>query len=398
MPGVVAVAAVDGVDDRLPVDREVDGLADADVVPRLRIALDRDLQLPERRGAALQDDEVAVVLERAAPSVETRGAVDRAGPQGGDPRLLVGKRLQRHRVHVRLALLPEALVGHVLDPVVRVEADHPVGPGADRVAADVDLVVEPGGDDRRVAAPGEEAEHARVAGLQAEPGDVLRDDVDAQERRHLADRRDAARQRRVQHLLDRVLDVPRVELLAVVELDALAEVEGDRLLVGRDLPRLCECGLQVQVLVPLDERVVRGLLAPVVRGQDRAERRDVDRVLLERPDEPPPVLDLRRCEGVLPRGLRGAGHGSGGRCTCSDDPCLLRARYGGSTPCRSRSLVVSMSDTATSLLSCGPVRGSDRPWEPHPRSRRRRRIRAPGCLRGGSRPRGRSRRRGPVRP
>ena len=233
-------------------------------------------------------------LSEAALSDGHGRAVDRAGAQGRDAGLLVGKRLQRDRVHVREALLPEVLVGHQLDAVVRVEADHPVRAGADGVAADVDLVVETGRNDRRVAAPREEAEDTRVTRLQVEPRDVLRDDVDAEEGRHLADRRDAARQRRVQHHLDRVLHVARVELLAVVELDALAQVERDRLLVGRDLPRRGQRRLEVQVPVPLDERVVRRLLAPVVRGQDRPERRNVDRVLLERPDEPAAVLGLRR--------------------------------------------------------------------------------------------------------
>ena len=56
----------------------------------------------------------------------------------------------------------------VLDPVVRVVAEHPVRAGADRVPGDVDLVVEPLGHDRRVALPGEEAEDAGVGLLQVQ--------------------------------------------------------------------------------------------------------------------------------------------------------------------------------------------------------------------------------------
>ena len=214
--------------------------------------------------------------------------------------------------------------------------------------------------------------------LEAEPGDVLRDGVHAEERRHLGDRGDAAGKRRVQHQLDRVLDVPGVDLLAVVELHALAEVEEDRLLVGRDLPGLRQRRLQVQVLVPLDERVVGGLLAPVVGGQDGAEGGDVHRVLLQGPGDMSPVADLGRGEGVLRRCLRGAGRGAGSHCACRDDPCLDERVATGEPPA-GRVLRGFLVGHSYALLSCGPVRGSDRPWELHPRCRRKRRTRAPEC-------------------
>ena len=383
----------------LPVDREVDRLPDANVVVRLGLAgLQRHLQLAERRRAALQDDEVAVVLERGSAVRGNGRTVDRAGAQGRDAGLLVGERLQRDRVHVREALLPEVLVGHQLDTVVRVEADHPVRAGTDRVTADVDLVVETGRNDRRVAAPREEAEDTRVARLQVEPSDVLGDDVDAEEGRHLADRRDAARQRRVQHHLDRVLHVTRVELLAVVELDALAQVEGDRLLVGRDLPRRGQRRLEVEVAVPLDERVVRGLLAPVVGGQDRPERRHVHRILLERPDQPAAVLRLRRGERLLlaDGGLGRARHGTGSNSTGRND-ARLDERVAASDPAAHCTIGSFFVGHSTSLLSWETVRGSDRPWEPHPGCRHKRRTRGPECLRACSPPRDRPRPRAPAR-
>ena len=258
-------------------------------------------------------NELAPSVVSVAPSIApARSAAIRACSSG--------KRLQRHRLHVRLTLLPEARVAHVLDFVVRVEPDHPVGAGADRVAADVDLVVEPGGDDRRVATPGEESEHPRVRSLEPKPRDVLRDDVHALERRHLTDGRDAAGKWRVQHQLGRVLDVAGIELFAVVEPDTLAEVEQDRPRID-DPPRLGQGGLDVEVLVPLHERVVCGLLAPVVRGQDRAERRDVDRVLLEGEGHPPAAPRCLR-DGRLPRCLRAAGDRAGGHRARGDDPRL----------------------------------------------------------------------------
>ena len=272
--------------------------------------------MPPRRTVKPESflNELAPSLESVAPSIAP-------AREGGDPRLLVGKRLQRHRLHVRQALLPEPRVAHVLDLVVRVEAEHPVGAGPDRASAGVDLVVEPGGHDRRVAAPRQEAEHPRVPRLEPQPGDVLRDDVDTVERRNLTEGRDAAGKRRGEHLLDRVLDVPGVELLAVVEPDALAKIEGDRPLVGRDPPRLGEGGLEVQVPVPLDEGVVRGLLAPVVRGEDRAERRDMHRILLQREGHPP-AAPWRLGDPPLRGCGRSAGDRAGGHRPSGDDPCL----------------------------------------------------------------------------
>ena len=60
--------------------------------------------------------------------------------------------------------------------------------------------------------------------------------------------------------------------------------------------------------------------------------------------------------------------------------------------------VVSLSATASSLLWWGQVTGSARLEVPRLRCRRRRRTRGPECWRAGSRPRGRSRLRGRVRP
>src|SRR3982751_5022852 len=66
---------------------------------------------------------------------------------------------------------------------------------------------------------------------------------------------------RVQLLLERVDAVVGGQLLAVVELDPLAQREVDRLRVD-DLPARRERRLEVEVLVPLEQRLVHRLPGP----------------------------------------------------------------------------------------------------------------------------------------
>ena len=264
-------------------------------------------------------------------------------------------------------------VPHVLDPVVRLVAEHPVRARADRVPSDVDLVVEALGDDRRVALPGEEADDAGIGLLQVQDEHVLRDDLDSVDRRHLGDGGDAARQRRVEHLLDRVLDVGRRDFLAVVELDAPLQRPANRRLAD-DLELLGECGPDVQLAVPLDERVVRELLGPVVCGQDPAERRHVRGVRLEAPDDPAAPLDRRRAR-ALRRGLRRPPASAlAATAPAPTAPALF------SSSRRSSSPPAGLSDVCSSDIVPAPppvpevVRGSDRPLVPLPECRHKRRT------------------------
>ena len=141
-------------------------------------------------------------------------------------------------------------------------------------------------------------------------------------RRHVRGDREAPGRRRVVHVLDGVDDVVRRQLLAVVELHALAQVEEHRLL-ALVLPRRRERRLDVQPLVELGQRVVGVLLAPVRRSGRHPVRRDGHRVGLEPEDEPPAAADLRRCERVLRSGGRPARQRA-----CSDRSDADRARLG----------------------------------------------------------------------
>src|SRR4029453_5709361 len=106
---------------------------------------------------------------------------------------------------------------------------------------------------------------------------------------------------RVEPALDRVLHVRGGDLFPVVEADAGPEREVDRPGVD-DLPARSERRALVELGVPLDEGLVHRLLAPMVRGEDRPERRDGDGVLLER--ERDLAALLRRGADTLRRGGR----------------------------------------------------------------------------------------------
>ena len=188
---VRGLAAVDVLDDLLPVDREVDRLANARVGPRLVLArLERHLQLAEGGVQVAQHLQAAVAPERPRRVDGQRRAVDRAGAQGRDARLLVGHHLHRHArpctagPSSRSCRSAPARRGRAgLKPTIL------YGPVPIAFAAHVDLVVEALGDDRAVALPGEEADDAGVRRRQVQPHDVLRDGGRAGDRRRARSRR-----------------------------------------------------------------------------------------------------------------------------------------------------------------------------------------------------------------
>ena len=312
---VGGLAAVHVLDDLLAVDREVHRLAHALVRPGLvPPRLERHLQLAEGCVQTAQHLEVPDTPERPRDVDRQRRPVDGAGAKSRDTRLLVGQHLHGDPVHVGLTALPEALVPHQLDPVERGEVDQPVRAGADRLTAHVDLVVEALWNDWPVPLPGEEADHARVRRAQRQPHHVLGDGSRVGDRRRdvRSDRRRAGR-RRILHVPDRVDDVRGRELLAVVEPHALAEIEGDGVLL--DLPGLRERGPDVQPPIELRERVVRVLLAPVGRTGRHTVRRHCDRIGLEPERERSAAARRRRRE----RPFRGGG-GAARECSRGDRP------------------------------------------------------------------------------
>ena len=134
---------------------------------------------------------------------------------------------------------------------------------------------------------------------------------------------DAARQRRVEHLLDRVVDVVRRDLLAVVELDALLQRPADRRLAD-DLELLGERRLDVQVAGPTRRASRRRTpwpsgspsgsrrTAPRARGPTRAPRRACRPVLIGVARVP------------LGRGFRRAGERARRNGACADRTRLLQ--------------------------------------------------------------------------
>ena len=174
-----------------------------------------------------------------------------AGQERRDARGVLRQQAQRHLLPRRLAA-PVRVVARELDAIALRVAHELVGPGADRRLAGVEIV---GGrlrrglrDDRDLRHVGG---HQRIGRRGLEP-DRQRIDDD-----HLLDllrvggeRRRAVRHRR--HALDRGDDVGRGEVAAVVELDALAQLELPRQRVDR-LPFGREPRLELRLLVALHE-------------------------------------------------------------------------------------------------------------------------------------------------
>src|SRR5581483_11506163 len=100
----------------------------------------------------------------------------------------------------------------------------------------------------------------------------------------VVDRRELARARRALGrpvAVDVPLDRVGVEVGAVVELDAFAQLERDLLAVAGDLPALGEAGDDLAVGVDLHERVVDLVVGVAVDERARAHRVEVDDVVLE---------------------------------------------------------------------------------------------------------------------
>src|SRR5581483_8717547 len=100
----------------------------------------------------------------------------------------------------------------------------------------------------------------------------------------VVDRRELSRARRALGrpvAVDVPLDRVGVEVGAVVELDAFAQLERDLLAVAGDLPALGEAGDDLAVGVDLHERVVDLVVGVAVDERARAHRVEVDDVVLE---------------------------------------------------------------------------------------------------------------------
>jgi hypothetical protein len=138
----------------------------------------------------------------------------------------------------------------------------------------------------------------------------------------LAKRCRRARKRRIEDLLERVDDVVRVELLPVVEEHALPQVEHDPLRVD-DVVARGQRGTDVQLRVPLEERVVHHLVRRVVHRERRSERIDPARILLECPGGGATCRDLLRGgSGRARRRARGTSERACRERAGTDLPCL----------------------------------------------------------------------------
>ena len=288
LPGWNRLAFHHLVDDRRPVDRLGDRLAHARILERIlgerlaglvgderrHVAVAVQVEIDEAVSDGAVDAEALVLLELR--HVRRRHVLDRldvAGQQRCDARSILRQEAQRHFFPGRRAA-PVRVVSRELDAVAFDIADELVGTGADGRLAAVEIL---GRGFRRRLRDHHHLRHVgrhqRIRRGRLEADRIRIDDDDfldllgerGERRRAVGHRRDA---------LDRRDDVGRGEVAAVMELDAVAQLELPGQRVDR-LPLGSEAGLELRLLVALDE------VAEDVRG-DVVVRRDVVVVRVER--------------------------------------------------------------------------------------------------------------------
>ena len=251
----------DHLDDGVAVERELERLAHARVLAE-RVLL-RHVALADVDGDALVADlddlghlEAAVVLD--AGDVGGGNALDEVELPGAQVREAHGRvddGLVDDAVEVDLALVPVVRVAIEHDAVLRDALDELERAGAHRVGGEL-LACRLGrlGRHHHPRAVGEHREQRRERRREVDAHGRGVDHVDARHHRELAA---AVRALHVLVALEVVLDRGGVELLAVVEGDAAAELELERLVIGRPLMGRGELGNDVQLLVEVEELVAQ---------------------------------------------------------------------------------------------------------------------------------------------
>ncbi len=286
---------VDGVRDRQP---------DVHVVERRLVDIEHQCQ----RDAAARhrlDPDPLVALEGRDVLVGEVGDVDLAGAQGGGADGLVADHPDRHLVEIRKLVAvrvatPVVLVPHEVHEGAGDHLLHPERPGSRRVPAVVGAERLDRGRRAHHAAPvGQHAEARAPRPGQIETHRVLVDDLDALDHRQRCARRGDGRG--VQDPLDVGFHRPGIEGGAVMEDDALPQVERDRVGIRRDLPGGCERGLRprIELRVRVDQ-LIEDLPPEVGVGarpaQDRVERRGLQGVA-----HPKMAAVARAADGGWPR-------------------------------------------------------------------------------------------------
>ena len=221
-------------DQRLAVDGEGERLADAQVVERLALVVDRQDRLALRAADDHLKALVALELIETGEAVETRDGVDVAGEQARDLRRGIVDEAESRGRDRDLAGVAIAVPFLQRDGRAPAPLGELVGTGADRIGAIRRRAL--GFDDHR----GVEAEvKQRVEARRLEGQD---DDVGVGS----VGRRDRLEEgflligRIGGGALEGEFDVLRRQRLAILEMDALAQLEGQRLGVGRHGPTLGE--------------------------------------------------------------------------------------------------------------------------------------------------------------
>ena len=235
-----------------------------------------------RRVQPLEHRQIAVIGHRLGHIRGKRGAVDRRRAQRRHACLLVWQHLEGNFIQIGQVLVPEIGIARVDNAIVRHKLDQFVRSGAYPLGQHVDLVVDAPRCDRGIALPGEIADHARIGPAHVDADRIFVDRVDRGDLGWVL-RLDTGR-RRIGLRLDAPLDVFGGDLAAIMELDALAQLEDVGVIVWRG-PLGRQRGLDRQVAVPGNHGVIHELLAPHVRRGHCPIGDQVDRVLLERPGD-----------------------------------------------------------------------------------------------------------------
>ena len=248
--------------------------------------------------------------------------VERARAQVGQPHRRVDDRQVGDLVDEDFVLVPvvRELLDHdavLLDPL-----DEPVGPGADRLQRElVARCFGRLGRDHHAGAIGELGEQGREGLLEVELDGQRIDHVDAVDQRQLGL---AERAPHGEVAVEAVLGGLGVERLAVVEVDAGPELDGQRLAVGRGLVAEPELRDDVQLVVDVEQLVAdrgeddaRGIGARQARIERVRIVADADAQMRLRGDR------QARREKASARALRTGGHGTPPLHT----PCHIGSRF-----------------------------------------------------------------------
>ena len=260
--------------ERLLVDGVVDRLADADVVERLLQHVEADIALDDR--LAHGDVELGIGLKRRRLLVGQReGEVRFAGLQHGGAGVVFRHRFPGDGIDLRKTLLPIAVELPALDEVGLLPVLEHERAGADWMEGDV--LAAPFGERRR-------RDHRRRGmgeGVDERAERLLEGDLDGMgsNRFDLGDTVELVDTQQpvlaVGNAVEIDLDGFGVEIGAVVELDALAQLERiDEAVVG-DRVALGEHRCHLEVLVELEQALVESL-------GDRGRQRRVGVVGIER--------------------------------------------------------------------------------------------------------------------